>query len=146
MAAIETSLRSRTESTARVRRLRDDALVEAPPNWEVALYGSESWLEASGEYWWIVRRGKRAAHVLRNMDVVIGPDDILVSRLTRREPTPEEEQRTEAGRTALGAQPVCLGQGGHMALDYAALLDRGCLGMIDRIDALDSAPVATGFR
>lgn len=140
MAIDQRVLRVRTEPTERIRRLREKTLPAPPdPNFEITLHGGEAWKDTRGEMWWIVRRGQRVAHILRNMDVVIDPDDILVGRPTRREPTAEEQERLCAAEEFLSAQPVALGQSGHMAPDFGPLLQLGCRGLQRRIKHLSEA-------
>ncbi len=139
MATITASVKDRSLPTDRVRRLRDDALrLSAPWNFEVGLHGGEAWMETQGELWWIVRRGHRVAQVLRKMDVVIGPDDLLVGRGTRRQPTPEETARLEKANQYMAAQPGGWGQAGHMSPDFPTLLSMGCGVVQTRIDDLSS--------
>ncbi len=137
MATVEASPRERTSPTTRIQRLRDKALAPRPhPSFDVPLHGGESWMQTAGELWWVVRRGLRAAHVLRNMDVVIDADDLLVGRPTSREPTDEERERLARAQQFMAAQPAGWGQSGHMAPDLATLLAVGCRGLQARIDDL----------
>lgn len=148
MAKVEFSIRERTAPTERIRRLRQDALRHpVPSSFEIGLYGGESWMETRGELWWVVRRGRRVAHILRNMEVVIGPDDLLVGRLSDRGPTPEEDERLARAGEFMAAQPLAPGQSGHMAPDVPRLLSVGCRGLQARIAELSgkldpSAPEA----
>jgi formate C-acetyltransferase len=135
----KSSLRTRTSPTERIRRLREEALEPCShPNFEVTLYGGESWMQTAGELWWIVRRGMRTAHILRNMEVVIHPDDLIVGRPTTRTPSEEELQRLEQARQFLSAQPPAWGQSGHMAPDIETLLTIGCRGLQARIEQLEA--------
>ncbi|MCX7597499.1 MAG: hypothetical protein N2512_01335, partial [Armatimonadetes bacterium] len=137
MGRVESSIRERTAPTERIRRLREDALGRpVTGSFEIALYGGESWMQTRGELWWIVRRGRRLAHILRNMEVVIGPDDLLVGRLSGRAPTPEEAERLARANEFMAAQPAAAGQSGHMAPDVPTLLGVGCRGLQARIAEL----------
>jgi pyruvate-formate lyase len=137
MCTTMSGLATRTEPTQRITKLREDALrPRSHPNFEVALYGGEAWQQSLGEIWWIVRRGQRTAHILRNMEVVIGPHDLLVGRVTDRPPTEGEEARLAAVEPLLAAQPPAWGQAGHMAPDFVPLLTLGCRGLQERIDQL----------
>lgn len=139
MAKVKCSIRERTVPTERIRRLREDALRHpVPGSFEIALHGGESWMETRGELWWVVRRARRVAHILRNMEVVIGPDDLLVGRLSDRAPTPEEQERLARANEFMAAQPVALGQSGHMAPDVPTLLSVGCRGLQARIAELSA--------
>ncbi|MGQ9731003.1 MAG: pyruvate formate lyase family protein [Candidatus Zipacnadales bacterium] len=134
------TFRARTKPTQRIQRLRQECLAAPHPiPWEVALYGGESWRETWREIWWIVRRGKRVAHVLRNMEVLIGPDDLIVGRITSRAPKAEEQERIERANDFMAAQPLAGGQAGHMAPDIETLLSLGCRGVQAKIAALASA-------
>ena len=138
MATVETSFARRTKPSDRIKRLRAKTLTNPPGCWEVGLHGAESWRATVGEPWWVVRRGMRAAHVLRNLEIVIDPDDLLVGRYTHRAPTAEEFERLEVGGKFMAAQPVAWGQAGHMQPDFDELLTHGCRGLQARIDGLSS--------
>ncbi len=139
MALVEASLRTRTAPTKRIHRLREKALQpRSHPSFDVPLHAGEAWMQSRGELWWVVRRGLRTAHVLRNMDVLIDPDDLLVGRPGLREPTPEEQERLARANEFMAAQPPAWGQSGHMAPDLATLLGVGCQGLQARIDELAS--------
>lgn len=85
--------------------------------------------ESRGDLWWIRRKGRRDYDVLRGQDPVIEPGELLVGKQTRREPTAEEQARLEQSRAFMGTQPIITGQTGHMAIDYATLLAKGCRGL-----------------
>ncbi len=130
-------LREVGEPTARIKRLREATLDNPPPApWELELHRGEGFRATAGELWWIVRRGRQVAHVLRNIDVVIDPDDLLLGRPTRRDPTDDERQRLDEARAYMAAQPRAAGQAGHMAPHFESLLRLGCRGVQEKIRRL----------
>ncbi|OPX64629.1 MAG: putative diguanylate cyclase [Methanomassiliicoccales archaeon PtaB.Bin134] len=97
--------------------------------WQRDMLEGESMRESRGDLWWIRRKGRRDYDVLRGQDPVIEPGELLVGKQTRREPTAEEQVRLEQSRAFMGTQPIITGQTGHMAIDYATLLAKGCRGL-----------------
>lgn len=128
------AFRDRTQPTDRVLRLREAALnTPFVPSAEIALYGGESWMATRDETWWIVRRGRRVADILRRLTPQIGPDDLLVGRLPSRPLTDEETHRLQVVHRYMGAQPLAGGQSGHMSPDFERLLTIGCRGVQQQI-------------
>jgi formate C-acetyltransferase len=103
--------------------------------WQRDMLEGESWRESRGDLWWIRRKGRRDHDVLAGLEPVIEPGELLVGKQSRREPTPEEAARLEAARAFMGTQPIATGQAGHMAIDYATLVARGCRGLQEDIRA-----------
>ena len=123
-------------ATPRVERLREVALSRnAIWSWQPELHGGEAWQASLGDMWWIRRKGHKAAQILRNADVCISPDELLVGKTPRREPTADEAARLDAVRPFMGAQPHTSGQTGHMAVDHEQLLALGCRGIQEEIRA-----------
>ena len=140
------------EATERVRRLREvclsrgEALSATNPamvSFERDLYAGESLMDSADDLFWVRRRGKAVAHILRNGTVQIGPDELIVGRPYFGEPTFEQAQRLEETRRYLAAQPRYMGQTGHMAVDIPRVLELGADGIREEIrtcrEALDPA-------
>jgi len=123
-------------ATQRVRRLRDAALSRNVRwSWQRELFEGEAWMQTVGDLWWIRRKGHKDAHILRNLDVVIDPDELIVGKATQRAPDADEAARLEKARQFMSGQPRAVGQNGHMTIDYEKLLAVGCRGVQDEIDA-----------
>jgi len=121
-------------ATDRVRRLREAALSHnALWSWQREMLEGEAWQDSIGDLWWIRRKGHKVGHILRNLDVVIDADELLVGKASRRGPTHEEAARLEQARAFMATQPRITGQNGHMTVNYEALLAEGCRGLQQRI-------------
>ncbi|MBC7288615.1 MAG: pyruvate formate lyase family protein, partial [Armatimonadetes bacterium] len=132
-------LAARDAPTQRIARLREEALAEGPPvPWQVEMLRGEAFRDSQDELWWVIRRARQTAHVLRNIDVVIGPEDVIVGRPPKRPPTDEEQERLAKAREYLAAQPRAGGQSGHMAPDFDSLLRLGCRGLRQKIASLSA--------
>ena len=121
--------------TDRVCRLREAALSRNVAwSWQRRMLEGEAWRASAGDLWWIRRKGHKVGHILRNLDVVIDPDELLVGKATRRAPTEQEQARLDEAGRFLDAQPHAVGQNGHMAIDYKTLLRLGCRGLQRQIE------------
>jgi len=136
MATVDMDMRVRTQPTERIVRLRERALENPPASWQAALHGTESMMTSVAETWWVVRRGRRAADILRKAEPEIGLDDLIVGRTLARPPTAAELERLAKAHAFNLAQPAAGGQSGHMGPDFDTLLSLGCRGVQARIDAI----------
>ncbi len=121
-------------ATERVKRLRETALGhEVAWRFERDLYGAESLMASADDRFWIRRRGKAVAHILRNAAIEVAPGELIVGRQYIGEPSPEQAERLEEARRYLQAQPQPAGQTGHQTVDIPKLLRLGARGIQQQI-------------
>lgn len=134
-----TSYPEHNPATSRVERLRARSLERAfaggpQQDAECEVSSAESWTRSASEPSHIVRRGRLAGDILRNLTPIIEPDELLVGKYARRH-LDEREQAVvknwrEHGDPARGRVE---GQRAHMAIDYERLLRLGITGVRDLI-------------
>lgn len=126
--------------SARVVRLRAHAAEAAHGRFDLAdrdLAAARAWTSSAAEPVHIVRRGMLARDILRALEPVIDPDELLVGKFPMRPLAAEESEELAAWRR--WGEPAAgrvLGQRAHMAIDYERLLRLGVSGVRDLIGAL----------
>ncbi|MHB9024054.1 MAG: pyruvate formate lyase family protein [Armatimonadota bacterium] len=127
-----------TSAPPRIERLRRHVLEAqeriSAGSPEIELQAARSWLKSGNEVSHILRRGRMAGDILRNLTPVIDPDELLVGKKCYR-PLEIDEQRELEDWRRLGvpATSKAYGQRAHMAIDYALLLRQGVDGIRQQI-------------
>ena len=122
--------------TTRIKMLREAALAKThiqanePP-----LLWARSWMASAGEPWYIVRRGRACADVLRGLTPVIDEGELIMGKFCPRALTAEEQEELQLwGKYSSPAVPYAGGQSAHMAIDYDKLLHLGIRGVKEEIE------------
>lgn len=117
--------------TTRIKMLQENALdaIQIQAN-EPPLFWARSWMASAGEPWYIVRRGRACADVLRNLTPVIDDGELIVGKFCQRALTADEQEELRVwNKYSNPAVPYAGGQSAHMAIDYDKLLRLGLCGV-----------------
>jgi len=121
--------------TSRIKMLRKTVLAKTHIKAdEPHLLWARPWIASAGEPWYIFRRGRACADVLRGLTPVIDEGELIVGKYCPRDLTDSERGEVRHWEThSSPAIPFAGGQSAHMAIDYDKLLRLGIRGVKDEL-------------
>ena len=101
---------------------------------EMGLHFYRSMAGSADEPWFIIRRARRTADILRGLTPVVFPRELIAGRLCHRELSADEREELADAQQRCSAIPVDGGQRAHQAVDLEKLLHRGIKGVRREIE------------